>query len=125
MYRVLVADDDAMITRLALEILEEAGYTATVVRTGRELYNLATACRDLYDVIVVDIRMPEWNGYSSMETARGFGVDTPTLFVTADPEFDKHIEENSRLKILSKPFTASSLLSSVGELLKTGLKENE
>jgi signal transduction histidine kinase/DNA-binding response OmpR family regulator/HPt (histidine-containing phosphotransfer) domain-containing protein/PAS domain-containing protein len=63
--RILLAEDNATNQKLALRLLARMGYTADVVATGLEV--LAALDRQLYDVVLMDVQMPELDG---LETTR-------------------------------------------------------
>ena len=78
--RVLVVDDDDDIRGLLRELLERAGHTVREAEDGRE------ALRELYDappdLIVLDVAMPELDGWSTLERIRDI-TDVPVLMLTA------------------------------------------
>ena len=61
--RILLAEDNAMNRRLALILLERMGYAADVATNGLEV--LEAVERDTYDVILMDIQMPEMDGLTA------------------------------------------------------------
>ncbi|HLN04416.1 MAG TPA: response regulator [Bryobacteraceae bacterium] len=68
--RALVVEDNVVNQRVALNILEKASYSVVVVGNGREA--LAALDRELFDLILMDIQMPEMDGLDEPEeSARG------------------------------------------------------
>ena len=66
--RVLLIEDDVTIARLLKEGLEDEAYAVDVVHDGDEGYRTAVA--DDYDVIILDIMLPEMNGYEVCRALR-------------------------------------------------------
>lgn len=66
--RILLAEDNLINQKVAVRILQRLGYTATVVNNGREALNSAKSAE--YDVILMDLHMPEMNGLDAARAIR-------------------------------------------------------
>jgi DNA-binding response OmpR family regulator len=115
--RILVVDDDADVRGLVRELLERAGASVREAADGRE------ALRILYDVrpevIVLDVTMPELDGWQTLERIRDLTA-APVLMLTAR---DTEMEKVSGLKegaddYVTKPFGRQELLARVEALLR-------
>jgi len=79
--RVLVVDDEENVAFLVQSALKVAGYDTRAARTGAEA--LAEADRFAPDVIVLDVMLPDADGFTVLTRLRNSGCDAPILFVTA------------------------------------------
>jgi two-component system invasion response regulator UvrY len=82
MIRVLVADDHAVVRRGLLQMLDEAPAVFIVDQacTGRQA--LQAAQRERYDVLVLDIAMPEGGGLEVLRELKSADVDLPVLILS-------------------------------------------
>jgi len=66
--RVLVAEDNPVNQKLAQHLLERRGHTPVVVSNGREAYE--TILRDMFDLVLMDLQMPEMDGFEATASIR-------------------------------------------------------
>jgi len=78
---VLVAEDVKTNQVLARLLLEKMGLDVTVVDDGAEA--VETVHLEEYDLILMDMQMPNMNGYEATQALRGQGVSTPVIALTA------------------------------------------
>jgi signal transduction histidine kinase/CheY-like chemotaxis protein len=118
--RLLLAEDNAINQKLMLRLLEKVGHFATVVRTGRAaLEALAT---DHYDMVLMDVQMPEMDGFEATAAIRAgeriTGGHIPLVAITA------HAMRGDRERCLqagfdgyvSKPIHFEDLFDTLDEL---------
>jgi DNA-binding response OmpR family regulator len=115
--RILVVDDDADVRGLVRELLERAGATVREAADGREALRLLYDVRP--DVIVLDVTMPELDGWQTLERIRDLTA-VPVLMLTAR---DTEMEKVRGLlagadDYVTKPFGRQELLARVGVLLR-------
>ena len=83
--RILLAEDNVVNQKVAARVLERRGHSVTVASNGAEAVNLYG--RDKFDVILMDIQMPEMNGYEATAAIRDHerttGAHIPIIALTA------------------------------------------
>ena len=116
--RILLIEDDIAISRLLKEGLEDESYAVDVAHDGSEGYRTASA--DEYDVIILDIMLPEMNGYEVCRALRKDGNKTPILMLTARDAERDIVEglDTGADDYLAKPFSFDVLLARVRALLR-------
>lgn len=116
--RILLIEDDVAIARSLKEGLEDETYAVDVAHDGDEGYRTATA--DDYDAIILDIMLPNMNGYEVCQALRQDGKRTPILMLTArDAERDivKGLDTGAD-DYLAKPFSFEVLLARLRAILR-------
>ena len=116
--RVLLIEDDVTIARLLKEGLEDESYAVDIAHDGSEGYR--TAATDDYDVIILDIMLPEMNGYEVCRALRNDGDKTPILMLTARDAERDIVEglDTGADDYLAKPFSFDVLLARIRALLR-------
>jgi len=77
--KILLADDDVTVRSTVTTVLEMFGHTVTTVADGRDLIELVD---DSYDVIILDINMPNMGGFETIQVLNSRQYDIPVLFLT-------------------------------------------
>lgn len=116
MSKLLVVDDDLEIASLLCELLELEGFTVEVANNGIEALEKFD---DSIDLVLLDIMMPEMNGFSVLSSLRS-KFTVPVIFLTAkDSELDKinGLELGADDYIL-KPFNDRELIARINALLR-------
>jgi len=89
MFHILVVDDDKNTRLLFRAVLEDAGYTVLTATDGREALDVMD--REHVDLVVLDIMMPNMDGYEFTKLLRESQNDLPILMVSAKQlPADKH-----------------------------------
>lgn len=116
--RILLADDEAEITRALKTMLERSQYTVDVARDGREALDFLENAA--YDAVVLDVMMPQLDGLTVLRRMRASGNSTPTLLLTAKSEIDDRVAglDAGADDYLSKPFSSQEFLARVRALLR-------
>ena len=124
MPRVLVVDDDPMVS-MAIEVcLKRQGMDVTIADGGES--GMRELAADGFDVMLVDIFMPHMRGFESIRIFHERAPDIPLIamsgyaFANADPEspdFLRMTLELGATRCLRKPFTPQALLAAVNDCL--------
>ena len=116
MLKILIVEDEKAISNLMFLSLKAEGYACTCAYDGREAADLLE--RKPYDLILLDIMLPEVDGYELLEYIRPTG--TPVIFITAKGSVEDRIR-GLRLgadDYLVKPFQIGELTARVEALLR-------
>ena len=116
--KVLLVDDDKKIVTALKRGLEAEGFSVDVSFDGAD--GLWKATEGAYDLIVLDIMLPERNGYQVCAALREAGDWTPVLMLTAkDGEYDQaEALDTGADDYLTKPFSYTVLLARIRALLR-------
>jgi DNA-binding response OmpR family regulator len=125
MARVLIVEDDEVIGRGMAEHLAAAGFDPLWVPKGD--VGLARLRYEHPDVCVLDLMLPEKDGWSLIETARAEGIGTPIVVVSArGTEHDRvHALELGADDYLVKPFSMKELVARVRAAARRGARAQE
>ncbi len=110
---IIVVDDDPMILKRAWNILNEDGMKVVVLKSGSALLKHMDE-NPAPDLILLDIRMPEMDGFETLEKLREKerkGHETPVIFLTANEDEDAETKGLSlgAMDYIRKPFVAGVL----------------
>ncbi|MFN8382287.1 MAG: response regulator transcription factor [Anaerolineales bacterium] len=114
---ILVVDDEKRLVSLVESYLKQEGYRAVTAHNGRDA--LVVAERENPDLIILDIMMPEMNGYEFMRAHRA-EKDTPIIMLTAKVEDDDKVIglELGADDYVTKPFKPRELMARVRNVLR-------
>lgn len=125
--RVLVAEDNLLNQRVIAGILKSRGCAVTLVENGREM--VARARREKFDLIVVDVQMPELDGLSAIAEIRArerlSGGHVPVVVVTAyamDRDRERSFAAGADCYV-AKPFRAFQLYEAIDSALRAGVPQ--
>jgi signal transduction histidine kinase len=115
--RVLVAEDSAANQVLIRLLLEKLGFVVTIAQNGLEVIEAVE--NQYFELIFMDMQMPEMNGYIATKRLRGLGVKTPIIAMTANinEEDKKECLRTGCDDYISKPIDRAHLVKVISSYL--------
>ncbi len=124
--KILIIEDEKLLAESLCDLLESKGFETEAVydgKTGREYAELG-----IYDLLILDVMMPEMDGYEVARRIRAQRCAVPILMLTAKSGLEDRIEglNAGADYYLTKPFDSRELLACVNALLRRqGAQVNE
>jgi two-component system copper resistance phosphate regulon response regulator CusR len=117
---LLIIEDEKKTAAYLCKGLRESGFTVDVSYEGEEGLILATAGK--YDLIILDVMLPQRDGWSVIQETRRIGKQVPILFLTARDSIPDRVKglDLGADDYLVKPFAFSELLSRIRSILRRG-----
>jgi DNA-binding response OmpR family regulator len=79
--KILLLEDDQILCESLKEFLELEGYEVHVAHRGPEVYDLTFTQK--YDLYILDVNVPEINGFDVLSSLKDAGDETPAIYITA------------------------------------------
>jgi two-component system phosphate regulon response regulator OmpR len=116
--KILIVDDDPRLRELLLRYLGEQGFAVQAAPNGQFMDKLVN--RELFDLIVLDLMMPQEDGLSICRRLRAAGTTTPIIMLTAKgEEVDRIVGlEMGADDYLAKPFNPRELVARINAVLR-------
>ena len=111
--RILLADDHPDMRMAVRKLLERSGASVDIACDGREA--LTKALGEEFDVLLMDLRMPQLNGLQATRALRTEGYHARIIALTADPASAQHASalDAGCDGVLGKPFTTGELIAAI------------
>jgi two-component system response regulator PilR (NtrC family) len=102
--KILVVDDEQSLREVLSIMLKRTGYAVTSVADGEEAIELLN--RDIFDLVITDLRMPKIDGLEVLRAAKSASPETVVLIITAFASADSAVEamKQGAYDYLTKPF---------------------
>ena len=113
--KILLADDDAGVREMLGRVLESEHYDVVPARTGREA--AARFIADLPDLVLLDLNMPDRDGWDAFGLMHRTHPLVPVIVITARPQQYKHAVELGVDALMEKPLNLPRLLATIADLL--------
>ena len=116
--RILVVEDEKSLNEVIVKRLEDENYGVDWCYNGTDV--LDNLLLPEYDAIILDIMLPELNGYEVLKTIRSKNIDTPVLFLTAKDSIEDRVKglDSGANDYLTKPFAFEELLARIRVMLR-------
>lgn len=123
MIKILIAEDDEMISNLIKVNLVKAGYSCHCVYSGRDAADIMG--KNHFDLCLFDIMLPEINGYELLEFAKT--MNFPVIFITAMGTTDNKVKglRAGADDYITKPFEIVEMLARVESVLRRYKKTDD
>ncbi len=118
--KILIVEDEQKIGDYLRQGLSEAGFVVDLARNGMDGNHLAMTGD--YDLLILDIMLPDLDGWRILKSLREAGRNVPVLFLTARDSVDDRVKglELGADDYMVKPFAFAELLARVRTLLRRG-----
>ena len=118
--KILIVDDEAKTSEYLRQGLTEAGFVVDLARNGLDGRHLATT--EQYELIILDVMLPDIDGWRILQSLREAGSRVPVLFLTARDTVNDRVKglDLGADDYLVKPFAFAELLARVRTLLRRG-----
>ena len=119
---ILLVGDEEKVANFISSGLEEEGYNVEVAYDGRKGLELLN--EHIYDIVLLDLMIPEIDGLELLKNMRARSIDTPVLIITAKTSKEDVIKglDTGSDDYLTKPFSFDELLARIRALLRRSRK---
>ncbi len=120
---ILIVDDEAALRHTLARILQRAGMEVTTAGNGQEAIDYLG--RQPFDLVYLDIRMPDMNGLKALKIIHDRQPDLPVVLFTAQPDLSSAMEavREGAADYLLKPLSPKTIVERTRTILARGEKE--
>lgn len=117
--KILLAEDDDNLGQLLWTYLKNKGFEAVLAKNGRQAYDLFNDPKNDFEFMILDVMMPEMDGFTLAKEVRELDKNIPILFLTAKAMSDDKLKgfELGADDYLTKPFSMEELLARMKAIL--------
>ena len=116
--RILLVEDDKPLSAGVVRMLEQEHFAVDAAYTGSD--GLECALSGIYDAIILDVMLPEMDGFSVLEALRAGGIAAPVLMLTARSGLEDRVRglNTGADYYLPKPFERSELIACLNAITR-------
>lgn len=116
--RILIVEDEVHLAEALTQILKKQNYSVDAVHDGKS--GLDYAQSGIYDLLLLDIMMPEMDGFTVLKKLRSEGVSTPVIMLTAKGEISDMVTglDYGADDYIAKPFSSEELMARIRAALR-------
>lgn len=120
---ILIVDDEASLRQTLARILQRAGFEVTTTGAGGEA--LALLSQQLFDLVYLDLRMPDMNGLEALKAIHTKFPELPVILFTAQPDLTSAVEalRSGATDYLLKPLKPQTVIERAKSVLAQKQKE--
>lgn len=116
---ILIVDDDRTICEMLSQFVQSLGFAVWTAFQGSVAVDLYRLARGRIDLVLLDVRMPEWDGPRTLAELKKLDTKVPCCFMSGDtgrytPE---ELMEMGGLRILKKPFLLDEVAQTIREVV--------
>lgn len=121
--KILLIEDEAKIAEFVIKGLSAAGYDVTHVDDGER--GLAAVLVGAHDLVILDVMLPKLNGFDLLHQARGAGITTPVIILSAKVDLPDRLMgfEMGADDYLPKPFFVEELVARIKAVMQRKMPE--
>lgn len=113
----MIVEDDPLIRQLYVEVLERNGYDVVAVASdGAEAVLMYNNLNQKPDIIILDFRLPEKNGFEVSQEILKDSSSTEILMISGDPTFDRKAVISHGISFMQKPVEINALIREISSI---------
>jgi two-component system cell cycle sensor histidine kinase/response regulator CckA len=121
---ILVVEDEAGVRELTCEFLKVSGYAVLEAKDGFEALEIVARHTEPIHLMLTDMVMPKMSGQELASRLKAIRPDVKTLLMSGYSEYTSGDQVTSQLPLLQKPFSISSLVERIREVLEGNAAED-
>lgn len=116
--KILIIEDEYSLADAIAETLKKENFTPNIITNGEEGENEALS--NVYDLILLDVMLPDKDGFEILQNLRKDKIETPIIMLTAKSEISDKLNglENGADDYITKPFHMRELMARIKVVLK-------
>lgn len=116
--RILIVEDEVHLAEALTQLLKKQHYSVDAVHDGQQ--GLDNALSGIYDLLLLDVMLPEMDGFTLLRTLRSKGIATPVIMLTAKGDTNDKISglDSGADDYIAKPFATGELLARIRAALR-------